>query len=149
MTERHARGSPWTAKGRALTAGAAQGKALVLDQPLSFWGGLDPTSGVIVDRHHPQAGERVTGRVLLMESGRGSSSSSTVLAEALRAGSGPVAILLREPDEIIVVGALVIELLGGPVMPIVQLASRDHRALRTGDEVAIDHRGRVRVLPRD
>lgn len=121
----------------------------MLDQPLSFWGGLDPTTGVIIDQHHPQAGETVAGRVLVMESGRGSSSSSTVLAEALRAGNGPVAILLLEPDEIIVVGALVIELLGGPVLPIVQLASRDHRALRTGDEVTVDHRGRVSVFPSD
>jgi predicted aconitase with swiveling domain len=148
MTERHARPAPWTAKGRALSAGTAHGEALVLDQPLSFWGGLDPTSGEIIDRHHPQAGQSVAGKVLVMESGRGSSSSSTVLAEALRAGNGPVAILLREPDEIIVVGALVIELLGGPALPIVQLASRDHRAVRTGDSIEIEQWGHVTVRRR-
>lgn len=145
MIERDVRPGPWKAVGRPLVAGEAHGKALVLDQPLSFWGGLDPASGVIIDRHHPQAGESVAGKVMVITSGRGSSSSSTVLAEALRAGKGPVAILLREPDEIIAVGALVIELLGGPATPIVQLKSRDHRALRTGDDVTIDRRGWVSV----
>lgn len=89
----------WTATGRALLAGAAAGSALVLDEPLSFWGGLDPGTGKIVDQRHPQVGTAISGRVLVMPSGRGSSSSSSVLAESLRAGTGPAAVLLREPDE--------------------------------------------------
>jgi predicted aconitase with swiveling domain len=146
MAERAARAASWTAVGRILVAGEASAPALVLDEPLSFWGGLAADTGVIIDRHHPQAGESVAGKVLVMESGRGSSSSSTVLAEALRAGSGPAAILLQHPDEIVVVGVLVLELLGGQAIPIIQLSADDHRALRTGDRVTIDRRGGVAVL---
>lgn len=135
----------WTAVGRVLVPGEARGLVLVLDEPLSFWGGLDPDTGVIIDRRHPQSGQVVAGKVLVMTAGRGSSSSSTVLAEALRAGRGPAAILLRQPDEIVVVGALVIELLGGQAIPIIQLRPGDHAALRTGDSIEIERRGRLTV----
>ena len=97
----------------------AEYRALVLDQPLSFWGGVDPATGRIVDPHHPQRGAQIAGRVLVMPSGRGSSSSSSVLAECLANGNGPAAILLGEPDAILIVGALVTAELGGPRCPIV------------------------------
>ena len=58
--------------GRVLVAGEAKGSALVLDEPLSLWGGLDPTTGSIVEASHPQRGASVTGRILVMPSGRGS-----------------------------------------------------------------------------
>jgi hypothetical protein len=107
------------AEARTLVAGAAEGEALVLDEPLSFWGGVDPATGTIVDVHHPQRGERVTGRVLVMPSGRGSSSSSSVLAEAVRAGTAPAAIVLLEPDPIIALGAIVARELYGVGLPVV------------------------------
>ncbi len=69
---------------RVLAAGVGRGRVLVLDEPLSFWGGLDPVSGRLIDAHHPQAGERLVGRVIVLPSGRGSSSSSSVLAESIR-----------------------------------------------------------------
>ena len=80
-------------RGDELVHGRASGRALKLDAPLSFWGGLDPETGQIVGRH-PSVGAVVTGRVLVMESGRGSSSSPSVLAEALRLGTGPSAIVI-------------------------------------------------------
>ena len=83
---------------RALTTGQAAGAALVLAAPLSFWGGLDPATGRIIDQRHPQCGIVVTGQVLVMPGGRGSSSSSSILAEAIRAGTAPVGILLSEAD---------------------------------------------------
>jgi uncharacterized protein len=82
-------------------------RALALDEPLSLWGGLDPATGEIIDVHHPQRGARVTGRALVMPAGRGSSSSASVLAEAARAGTAPAAIVLREPDLILAIGASV------------------------------------------
>jgi predicted aconitase with swiveling domain len=91
---------------------------LVLEQPLSFWGGLDPRSGLIIDRRHPQYGQSVNGRVLVMPHGRGSSSSSTVLAEALRNGKGPAAIELAAFDPIIFLGALVAEELYAVTCPV-------------------------------
>ena len=107
------------AERRSLVAGRASGLALVLEAPLSFWGGIDPASGLIVDVHHPQHGERVTGTVLVMPSGRGSSSSSTVLAESVRAGTAPAAVVLREPDPIVALGAIVARELYGTAPPVV------------------------------
>jgi predicted aconitase with swiveling domain len=105
--------------GRALVPGIAEGEVLALTEPLSFWGGLDPTTGAIVDPRHPQSGHVVTGRVLVMPSGRGSSSSSTVLAEAIRLGTSPAAIVLREPDGILALGSIVARELYGLEMPVV------------------------------
>src|ERR1700712_911668 len=80
--------------GVTLLPGAASGPVLRLDEPLSFWGGLDSATGTIIDRLHPQRGECVSGRILMMPTGRGSSSGSATLAEALRLGNGPAAILM-------------------------------------------------------
>jgi predicted aconitase with swiveling domain len=80
---------------------------LHLEQPLSLWGGVDPVTGVIIEPSHPQRGESVAGRILVLPHGRGSSSSSSVLAELLRNGHGPAGIVLRSPDPILAIGALV------------------------------------------
>ncbi len=122
---------------RTLVPGEAEGEALVLAEALSFWGGLDPATGEIVDVHHPQRGVVVTGRVLVMPSSRGSSSSSSVLAEAIRAGTGPVAIVLAEPDPIVALGAIVARELYGVAVPVVvgDVALPDGVRLRvTADE---------------
>jgi predicted aconitase with swiveling domain len=123
--------------GRVLVAGEAAGPALVLEAPLSLWGGMDPATGRLSDHHHPQLGETVSGRVLVMPSGRGSSSSSSVLAEAIRLGTAPRAILLAEADEILVLGALVAEHLYGRTCPIVVLPQAAHGAIATGDQVQV------------
>lgn len=107
------------AEPRALVSGTAEGRTLVLDEPLGFWGGVDPATGTIVDVHHPQTGANVAGRVLVMPGGRGSSSSSSVLAEAVRAGTAPAAIVLREPDAILALGSIVARELYGRAVPVV------------------------------
>lgn len=108
--------------GRTLHPGSARGEALLLGAPLSLWGGTDG-SGRIVDGHHPQCGTRLTGRVVVLASGRGSSSSSAVLAEQVRTGTAPAAIVLSEVDPIMVAGALVAAELYGTLLPIVQVAA--------------------------
>ena len=126
-------------EGRAMVPGAAQGDVLCLDEPLSFWGGLDPETGRITDRHHPQLDEYVVGRVLVMPSGRGSSSASSALCEAIRAGTGPAAIVMAEPDEIIALGAVVADELYGRLVPVVVPAEGLDR-LRTGVSCTVsDH----------
>ncbi|MFI5693225.1 aconitase X swivel domain-containing protein [Kribbella sp. NPDC051586] len=104
--------------GRTLHPGTATGEPIRLSAPLSFWGGTDE-NGRIVDAHHPQCGAVLAGRVLLMESGRGSSSASSVLAEQIRAGSAPAAIILGRPDPIIPLGALVAAELYNLNLPVV------------------------------
>ena len=108
-----------------LVAGEGAGAPLRLDEPLSFWGGLDPLTGVILDRWHPQTGLCVAGRVLLAPSGRGSSSGSAALAEALRLGVGPAAILLMKRDPIVIVGALVAAELYGCACPVALASEAD------------------------
>lgn len=103
----------------AVIAGNAEGLALVLAQPLSFWGGIDVATGRIIDASHPDRGETVTGRVLVMPGGRGSSSSSSVLAEAIRRKTAPAAIILARPDAILAVGAIIADLLYALRMPLV------------------------------
>lgn len=124
-------------RGRMLVKGSASGRALVLDEPLSLWGGLDPSTGEIVEANHPQRGEIVTGRILVMPSGRGSSSSSTILAEAIRAGTGPAGIVLGEPDEIVAIGALVAAELYDIRVPVLLARPRGLTIIRQGDDITI------------
>lgn len=115
--------------GTPLTAGSAEAPLLVLDEPLSFWGGTDVGTGEITDVHHPQRGGSVAGVVLAMASSRGSSSSSTVLAEQVRRGVAPVAVLLRQPDAIVALAAIVGRELYGIEVPVVVLSATDFDGL--------------------
>jgi predicted aconitase with swiveling domain len=126
-----------TVSGRALAGGRASGTALVLTAPLSLWGGLDSATGRIIDQRHPQRGAVVTGRILVMPGGRGSSSSSSVLAEAIRAGTAPAAILLAEPDLIIALGAHVAAELYGRSVPIVVISAACYATIADGDALSI------------
>jgi predicted aconitase with swiveling domain len=104
---------------RALVKGRAAGELLRLTEPLSLWGGLDPETGMIIDASHPQTGRCMTGAIVAMPYGRGSSSSSSILAEALRLGTGPAGFILDATDSILVIGSLVANRLYETVCPIV------------------------------
>jgi len=121
-------------RGRFHAAGEAEGAALVLAEPLSFWGGVAVASGEIIDHSHEDFGKNLAGRVLVMPCGRGSSSSSSVLAEAIRRGTGPVAILLARPDPILTIAAIVAQSLYGLGCPIV-VAEID--GIASGDRIRI------------
>jgi uncharacterized protein len=108
------------ARGRALHPGDGAGQALVIG-PLSFWGGVDWADGRIIDVHHERHGETVAGRVLVMPHGRGSSSAAVVLAETIRNGSGPAAVVTRSTDVILLVGAMAAVELYGRGCPILEL----------------------------
>lgn len=112
-------------------------RALVLDEPLSLWGGMDPASGELIDPHHPQRGANLAGRAVVMASGRGSSSSASVLAEAARAGAAPGALLLGEPDLILAIGAAVAEELYGVRIRVVVLPAAELSAIADGATVRI------------
>jgi len=122
--------------GRALHPGVGTGEVLVLDQPISFWGGVDH-HGVIIDVHHPQCGQSVAGRVLVMHSGRGSSSATAVLAELIRAKKAPAAMLFTECDTILVIGALVAAELYAISIPIAELSPSDYSKLPTSGCVTV------------
>jgi len=121
-----------------------RGRALVLDEPLSLWGGMDPVTGRLIDAHHPQRGAQLAGRVVVMSAGRGSSSSASVLAEAVRVRTAPLAIVLGEPDLILSIGSAVAEELYGRTVPIVVLAPIELAAIADGAEILIGPDGTVR-----
>jgi uncharacterized protein len=108
-----------------LHAGNAQGAVLLLDEPLSFWGAFDPRQGVIIDVHHPQRGQSVKGKILMMRESRGSGSASGGLAEAIRLGTGPAGIILVEPDVNLAIGAQVAETLYGKSCPVIAISPQD------------------------
>lgn len=95
----------------ALVPGRAAGDILRLKEPVSFWGGFDAQTGRVIDRWQPDRGACLAGRVLVMRSARASSSGSSVLAEAVRLRTAPVAIVLRSRDAILAVGGFVVAVL--------------------------------------
>ena len=132
-------------RSQVLVAGAGAGPVLRLEEPLSFWGGVDPVTGRIIDQRHPRCGESVAGRVLVMPYGRGSSSSSSVLLEGVRLGTAPAAIVLRELDGILALGAAVARELYAKSPPVVVLSAADWEALCEGAEASVDVSGRLRI----
>jgi predicted aconitase with swiveling domain len=133
--------------GQPMLPGAASGEALAADVPLSFWGGLDPDTGAIIDKRHPLVGEVAAGRVLVLPAGRGSCSGSGVLLEAIRNGTAPVAIVTSRVDAIIALGAILGDELyaRGPVT--IVIPEHDRRAIASGDRVEIDEDGWLTVTP--
>jgi predicted aconitase with swiveling domain len=132
--------------GRSLAHGAASGPTLTLSSPLSLWGGVDPTTGLIVDPRHPDTGASLAGRIVVIPAVRGSSSSSSVLAELVRAGVGPLGIVLGQPDEILAIGAVVAAELYGVACPIVLVEPSDYAHVAAASVLTIDIDGRI-TLP--
>ena len=130
-------------RARVLFDGAARGTALVLEEGLSLWGGLDPENGLVIDAQHPRRGADLTERVLVMPSGRGSSSSPSVLAEAVRTGHAPAAILLGEPDMMLAVGAAVAAELYGRRVPVLILDGPARRSIVEGTMITVREGGDI------
>lgn len=129
--------------GTPIVAGVAAGELLVTSEPLSFWGGLDPATGEIIDRRHELSGQCLTGRVLAVPHGRGSCSTSGVLLEAICNGTGPAAILTSKIDPIIGLGSILADELYGRMVPITVLEPADFARLRTGTQARLEATGRV------
>lgn len=128
-----------------LTGGSAQGPLLYSDTPLSFWGGVHPATGEVIDRHHPLSGQLIAGRVLAIPSGRGSCTGSSVLMEIILNGHGPAALVLEQPDEILALGAIVAELVFGRQLPVVSLGTEGFRQLRGARWVSLQADGQLTV----
>lgn len=134
-------------KARLLTEGVAEGPVLSLDEPLSFWGAFEPRSGVILDVHHPQRGACVKDTVLVMTETRGSGSAPGAIAEAIRLGTAPVAIILAEADINLAVGAEVAATLYGRRCVVACVTMEELERLRGARRVAIAADGVVTLTP--
>jgi predicted aconitase with swiveling domain len=131
-------------RGRPLVDGNAAGDVVVLTEPLSFWGGFDVRSGTVIGRH-PQAGATLSGRIVVMPSGRGSSSSSSVLAEAIRAGTSPSGIVIGAADPVLTLGALVARDLYDMAVPVVVVDDDAYADLADATRVRIEVGGQIVV----
>ena len=134
--------------GRAVVAGAAEGEALVTGEALSFWGGYDFHTGEIIDRHHPLAGIRAAGRILAVPFSKGSSTTTAVLLEAVRAGTAPAAIVTTGTDAFFALASIVADVMYGKPFPVIALDAADFAQLQTGDRLAIDPSGTIVVRDR-
>jgi predicted aconitase with swiveling domain len=130
-------------RARLLTEGDAHGPVLSLDEPLSFWGAFEPRTGVILDVHHPQRGACVTGTVLVMTETRGSGSAPGAIAEAVRLGTAPAAIILAEPDINLAIGAEVAATLYGRRCTVAAVLPQELEALRHARHIDIAADGSI------
>ena len=130
-------------KGRVIVAGEGAGTALVSPEPLSFWGGYDHRTGEIIDRRHPLSGQVAAGRVLAVPFTRGSSTTTAVLLEAVRAGTAPAALLTTGDDTFLALASVVADELYQKPIPVVALTDENFARLRTGQRLTISRDGSV------
>jgi len=124
--------------GEALIAASGDGTILKIDHPISFWGGVDPKTARITDPRHPRHGACLTGHIVAIAELRGSSSSSAVLLELIHARIAPAAILLRETDAILALGALVAREMGYGDLAMVKLSRDDFAFLSEGRRAHVE-----------
>jgi len=123
-----------------------KGEALILTQPISFWGGVDPKSGRIADVRHPQHGQCIAGRVLFLPGTIGSSSASAVLLELVHNGHAPAALVLHEPDAILLLGLIVAREMAWQG-PIAIRLDRSAFEKFEGRDVQVAANGEISIIP--
>ncbi|MFX0106838.1 MAG: DUF126 domain-containing protein [Candidatus Hodarchaeota archaeon] len=117
-------------KGRRIYKGKATGEALVTAIDISFYGGVDPDTGEVVEKDHPLEGKSVAGKILVMPSGKGSTVGSYVLYALKKANKAPLAIINRETDPVIAVGSIISEI---PTVDRIEIEK-----IETGQKVEVD-----------
>ncbi len=126
-----------------LNAATAAGPVLVLDEPLSLWGAFDPKTGFILDVHHPQRGANLAGTILLMHETRGSGSAPGAIAEAIRLGTAPAAIILAMADVNLAIGADVAATLYGRSCAILCVTPAELSSLKRMARLCITPAGEI------
>ena len=134
-----------TLQAKVIIPGEARGKALVSTEPLSFWGGYDWKTGEIIDRRHMLSGAIARDRILAVPFTRGSSTTTAVLLEAIRAKTAPSAIITTNTDFFFALASVVAEELYASPLPLVALPEEDFAQLKTDDELEITANGKVIV----
>jgi uncharacterized protein len=127
-----------------LPGAAASATALALTAPISFWGGVDPKSGLVADPRHPESGQLISGTVLFVPETVGSSSAAAILLELVHGRRAPVAIVLHQPDAILLLGLIVAKEMGLET-PIAVRLDRICYAEFAGRTVAVSDKGILSV----
>ncbi|MEQ8446578.1 MAG: aconitase family protein [Pelagibacterium sp.] len=121
---------------RTILGGTASGPVLASPEALSFWGGVDPATGKIIDVHHPLHGQTVTGKILLMPSSRGSCTGSGVLLDLALNNRAPAALIFTDPEDVLTLGALVARIFGH-TLPVLRATPDAFARLAAAENVAI------------
>jgi phosphomecalonate degydratase small subunit len=117
-------------QGRKIYQGTAQGEALVTSLGISFFGGVDPDTGIVVEKGHQLEGQSIAGKVLVFPTGKGSTVGSYTLYRLKRNGKAPLAIVNAQCETITAVGCIIAEIPCVDQVPIEQLT--------TGDVISLD-----------
>jgi predicted aconitase with swiveling domain len=131
--------------GKVIIRGEAQGEALVSHEPLSFWGGYDWKTGEIIDRRHMLSGSVAAGKIFAVPFTRGSSTTTAVLLEAIRAKTAPAAIITTDTDFFFALASVVADELYNSPLPLVALEELDFVKLNNADMIHIALDGTVIV----
>ena len=118
-------------KGRLISRGKAQGEALVTSQPISFYGGVDPNTGVVIEKGHELQGQSVRGKILVFPTGKGSTVGSYTLYRMKKNGTAPAGMINKECETVVAVGAIISEIPCIDKIDILQI--------KTGDNVSIEN----------
>ncbi|MDQ0512445.1 cis-3-hydroxy-L-proline dehydratase [Ancylobacter amanitiformis] len=123
--------------GLVLLGGSARGPVVAMAEGLSFWGGVDPATGRVIDVHHPCHGVSLAGAIVLMPTSRGSCSGSGVLLELAMAGHAPAALVFCEPEDTLTLGALVAREMFGRTVPVLRLSRAAFADIAGAETVSI------------
>ena len=124
--------------GCCVVPGIANGQVLVTSQPISFWGGVDPATGLVNDPRHDLCGQSVAGKVLVFPFGKGSSTGSLIMLELARVDKAPAAIVNVRTEPILATGPIVSNHFYGCQIPIVSLDENSFQMLKTGQDVTVN-----------
>ncbi|MCC0068420.1 MAG: DUF521 domain-containing protein [Rhodobacteraceae bacterium] len=130
-----------TQSARFILPGRAVGEILASSEPLSFWGGVDPATGRVIDVHHPLAGQSMAGRILVMPGTRGSCTGSGVLLDMALNGHAPAALVFAEPEDVVTLGAMIAAGMFGKPLPVLRLTPEAHARLAKAKRARITEQG--------
>ena len=133
-------------QGKVVISGEARGLALVGNEPLSFWGGYDWRTGEIIDRRHMLSGAIAKDKILAIPFTRGSSTTTAVLLEAIRAKTAPAAIITTDTDFFFALASVVADELYESPLPLVALSEKNFAELKTDDVIQITMDGAVIIF---
>ncbi|MBD9595206.1 DUF521 domain-containing protein [Ensifer sp. ENS05] len=114
---------------RSILSGSADGPIIATEEALSFWGGVDPATGRVIDVHHPLHGLCLTDGILMMPSSRGSCTGSGVLLDMALTGRAPAALVFSEAEDVLTLGALIAAEMFGKSLPVLRLSRDAFKAL--------------------
>ena len=134
-------------QGQTIVPGTAGGRLLWSREPLSFWGGYDQLTGEIIDRRHPLSGQMAVGRILALPASRGSSTTTAVLLEAIRAKTAPAAILTIGPDHFFALASIVADEMYGQPLPLIALSEQDFARLQAASWIEVQADGVIVLSP--